>query len=83
MSGVAILTNQVFNSTKSNVNPTAATLNFRCSDRAERRKQATQMATHNLGVEYLESRAFFTDSYWYWLGLGALELNIWSLNDRM
>ncbi|KAH1144939.1 hypothetical protein AAZX31_15G011700 [Glycine max] len=29
-------------------------------------------ATHNLGVEYLESRAFFTDSYWYWLGLGAL-----------
>ncbi|XP_020223726.1 pleiotropic drug resistance protein 1-like [Cajanus cajan] len=29
-------------------------------------------ATHNLGVQYLESRAFFTHSYWYWLGIGAL-----------
>ncbi|KAL2332417.1 hypothetical protein Fmac_019998 [Flemingia macrophylla] len=29
-------------------------------------------ATHNLGVQYLETRAFFTDSYWYWIGFGAL-----------
>ncbi|KOM44563.1 hypothetical protein LR48_Vigan05g216800 [Vigna angularis] len=29
-------------------------------------------ATHNLGLEYLDSRAFFKDSYWYWLGFGAL-----------
>ncbi|KAK7325201.1 hypothetical protein VNO77_29359 [Canavalia gladiata] len=29
-------------------------------------------ATNNLGVQYLDTRGFFTDSYWYWLGFGAL-----------
>ncbi|MQK21463.1 ATP-binding cassette domain-containing protein, partial [Escherichia coli] len=29
-------------------------------------------STHNLGVAYLEGRGFFTDSYWFWLGFGAL-----------
>ncbi|KAK7335962.1 hypothetical protein VNO80_28125 [Phaseolus coccineus] len=32
----------------------------------------TMKDTHNLGLDYLDSRAFFTDSYWYWLGFGAL-----------
>ncbi|KAL2332424.1 hypothetical protein Fmac_020005 [Flemingia macrophylla] len=29
-------------------------------------------ATYNLGVKYLESRDIFTDSYWYWIGFGAM-----------
>ncbi|KAL2332416.1 hypothetical protein Fmac_019997 [Flemingia macrophylla] len=29
-------------------------------------------ATYNLGVQYLAARSYFADSYWYWLGLGAL-----------
>ncbi|KAL2332427.1 hypothetical protein Fmac_020008 [Flemingia macrophylla] len=29
-------------------------------------------ATHNLGVQYLENREIFTDSYWYWIGFGAM-----------
>ncbi|TKY48119.1 ABC transporter G family member 40 [Spatholobus suberectus] len=28
--------------------------------------------TNNLGAEFLESRGFFSDSYWYWLGFGAV-----------
>lgn len=28
--------------------------------------------TEPLGVEVLKSRGFFTDAYWYWLGVGAL-----------
>ncbi|KAH9666423.1 ABC transporter G family member 40 [Citrus sinensis] len=28
--------------------------------------------TEPLGVQVLKSRGFFTDAYWYWLGLGAL-----------
>ncbi|KAH9666391.1 ABC transporter G family member 40 [Citrus sinensis] len=28
--------------------------------------------TEPLGVEVLQSRGIFTDSYWYWLGVGAL-----------
>ncbi|KAJ1376806.1 P-loop containing nucleoside triphosphate hydrolase [Sesbania bispinosa] len=27
---------------------------------------------NNLGAVYLDTRGFFTDSYWYWLGFGAL-----------
>ncbi|KAK7405523.1 hypothetical protein VNO78_06905 [Psophocarpus tetragonolobus] len=37
-------------------------------------------ASYNLGVEYLNSRAFFTESYWYWLGLGALVGFVFLLN---
>ncbi|KAJ9153602.1 hypothetical protein P3X46_027028 [Hevea brasiliensis] len=29
-------------------------------------------STEPLGVEVLKSRGFFTQSYWYWLGVGAL-----------
>ncbi|KAK7261881.1 hypothetical protein RIF29_28204 [Crotalaria pallida] len=29
-------------------------------------------STHNIGVDLLESRGFFTHSYWYWIGFGAL-----------
>ncbi|PON66387.1 ABC type transporter protein [Parasponia andersonii] len=29
-------------------------------------------STESLGIEVLKSGAFFTDAYWYWLGLGAL-----------
>ncbi|KAF1859242.1 hypothetical protein Lal_00009826 [Lupinus albus] len=29
-------------------------------------------STHNIGVDLLESRGFFTRSYWYWIGFGAL-----------
>ncbi|XP_059643270.1 pleiotropic drug resistance protein 1-like [Cornus florida] len=29
-------------------------------------------ATEPLGVTVLKSRGFFTDAYWYWLGVGAL-----------
>ncbi|KAH9666384.1 ABC transporter G family member 40 [Citrus sinensis] len=28
--------------------------------------------TKPLGIEVLDSRGFFTDAYWYWLGVGAL-----------
>ncbi|KAJ1433886.1 P-loop containing nucleoside triphosphate hydrolase [Sesbania bispinosa] len=28
--------------------------------------------TFDLGAVYLDNRGFFTDSYWYWLGFGAL-----------
>lgn len=28
--------------------------------------------TEPLGIEVLDSRGFFTDAYWYWLGVGAL-----------
>ncbi|XP_027344301.1 pleiotropic drug resistance protein 1-like isoform X1 [Abrus precatorius] len=37
-------------------------------------------ATNNLGVQYLETRGFFTDSYWYWLGVGALVGFVFLLN---
>ncbi|KAK7284172.1 hypothetical protein RJT34_18913 [Clitoria ternatea] len=29
-------------------------------------------STESLGVEVLKSRGFFTQSYWYWIGVGAL-----------
>ncbi|CAJ1922202.1 unnamed protein product [Sphenostylis stenocarpa] len=29
-------------------------------------------STEPLGVEVLKSRGFFTESYWYWIGVGAL-----------
>ncbi|RDX94397.1 Pleiotropic drug resistance protein 1 [Mucuna pruriens] len=29
-------------------------------------------STESLGVEVLRSRGFFTQSYWYWIGVGAL-----------
>ncbi|XP_050206439.1 pleiotropic drug resistance protein 1-like [Mercurialis annua] len=29
-------------------------------------------STETLGAEVLNSRAFFTDAYWYWIGVGAL-----------
>lgn len=29
-------------------------------------------ASRSLGVEVLESIGYFTGSYWYWIGLGAL-----------
>ncbi|KAJ9179101.1 hypothetical protein P3X46_010924 [Hevea brasiliensis] len=31
-----------------------------------------QNSTEPLGVQVLKSRGFFTEAYWYWLGLGAL-----------
>ncbi|TKY48115.1 ABC transporter G family member 40 [Spatholobus suberectus] len=37
-------------------------------------------ATNNLGVEFLESRGFFSDSYWYWLGFGAVAGFVFLLN---
>ncbi|KAL2332415.1 hypothetical protein Fmac_019996 [Flemingia macrophylla] len=37
-------------------------------------------ATHNLGVEYLQTRSFFTESYWYWIGFGALLGFVFLLN---
>lgn len=29
-------------------------------------------STETLGVVVLKSRGFFTEAYWYWLGVGAL-----------
>ncbi|KDP37161.1 hypothetical protein JCGZ_06217 [Jatropha curcas] len=31
-----------------------------------------QNSTETLGVQVLKSRGFFTETYWYWLGVGAL-----------
>ncbi|XP_027344794.1 pleiotropic drug resistance protein 1-like isoform X3 [Abrus precatorius] len=32
----------------------------------------TPNSNKTLGVQILESRGFFTDAYWYWIGIGAL-----------
>ncbi|CAK8543696.1 unnamed protein product [Lathyrus sativus] len=35
-------------------------------------KHVLPNSTEPLGVEVLKSRGFFTESYWYWIGVGAL-----------
>ncbi|XP_042482888.1 pleiotropic drug resistance protein 1-like [Macadamia integrifolia] len=35
-------------------------------------KHVQSNSTESLGVAVLKSRAFFTDAYWYWIGVGAL-----------
>ncbi|XP_061353915.1 pleiotropic drug resistance protein 1-like isoform X2 [Gastrolobium bilobum] len=32
----------------------------------------TPYSNMTLGIQVLESRGFFTDAYWYWIGIGAL-----------
>ncbi|KAI5400383.1 variant 3, Vacuolar protein sorting-associated protein 35B, partial [Lathyrus oleraceus] len=32
----------------------------------------TPNSNKTLGIQVLESRGFFTDAYWYWIGVGAL-----------
>ncbi|KAK7349159.1 hypothetical protein VNO77_06304 [Canavalia gladiata] len=32
----------------------------------------TPTSNKTLGIQVLESRGFFTDAYWYWIGIGAL-----------
>ncbi|XP_013454713.2 pleiotropic drug resistance protein 1 [Medicago truncatula] len=32
----------------------------------------TPNSNKTLGIQVLESRGFFTDAYWYWIGIGAL-----------
>ncbi|KAK7349157.1 hypothetical protein VNO77_06301 [Canavalia gladiata] len=32
----------------------------------------TPNSNKTLGIQILESRGFFTDAYWYWIGIGAL-----------
>ncbi|XP_027941835.1 pleiotropic drug resistance protein 1-like [Vigna unguiculata] len=38
----------------------------------ERWRHVLPNSTEPLGVEILKSRGFFTQSYWYWIGVGAL-----------
>ncbi|XP_058749298.1 pleiotropic drug resistance protein 1-like [Vicia villosa] len=35
-------------------------------------KHVLPNSTEPLGIEVLKSRGFFTESYWYWIGVGAL-----------
>ena len=34
--------------------------------------QFTPNSNKTLGIQTLESRGFFTQAYWYWIGVGAL-----------